>query len=440
MADDRDFYAILQVNRNATLDEIERAHERLSRTYDPETSSKPRAAQRHADVQEAFEVLSDRAKRREYDGDLRRGEREVAGAVLPSDVLSNRFVIAAALTLVASVIAVLAVVILVGGDGDENLVANPTTPAVTPTPAPTVPAHTPGVPPESPPEIAGEEITTESGLVYIDFEPGTGEVAQASDTVAVNYSGWLQETGELFDSSISRTAALRVVIGAGGVIAGWDEGLQGMTEGGSRRLIIPGDLAYGEAGNLNATPPIPPNATLIFDVELVDILIPAPPATPTPVPTPTLPAQTPGVPDENPPDVTGEEVTLESGLTYIDFQPGAGEVAQTGDTVAVNYTGWLQDTGAMFDSSISREAPLPVTIGFSSVIQGWHQGLPGLAEGGSRRLIIPGDLAYGEAGNPNATPPIPPGATLIFDIVLVDILTAAAPATETPTPAAESSP
>jgi len=435
VADDRDFYAILQVNRNATLDEIERAHERLSRTFDPKTSRKPRAAQRHADVQDAFEVLSDREKRREYDSHLRRGERAVAGAVLPSDVLSNRFVIAAALTAVASVIAVLAIVILIGGGGDDDLVANPTTPGVTFTPAPTLPAQTPSAPPESPPEIAGEEITTESGLVYIDFEPGTGEEAVAGATVAVNYSGWLQETGELFDSSLNRTTAFRVVIGAGGVIAGWDEGLQGITEGGKRRLTIPPEIAYGEAGRPDATPPIPANATLIFDIELVDILVPPPP--PTPTPAPTLPAQTPGVPDDNPPDVTGEEVTLESGLTYIDFQPGTGEVAQIGDTVAVNYTGWLQDTGVRFDSSISRDATYGVTIGAGGVIQGWDLGLPGLAEGGQRRLIIPADLAYGDVGSGDT---IPPGATLIFDIVLVDILVTAPATTETPTPTAESSP
>ena len=428
MADDRDFYAILQVNRNATLDEIERAHERLSRIYDPETSSKPRAAQRHAEVKEAFEVLSDREKRREYDRDLRHGEREVAGSVLPSDVLSSRFVIAAALTLAASVIAVVGVIILVGGGDDDALVASPTTPAVTPTPGPTVPAHTPGVAPENPPEITGEEITTASGLVYIDFEPGTGDQAVAGDTVAVNYSGWLQETGALFDSSVSRTSAFQVLIGAGGVIPGWDEGLQGMTEGGTRRLIIPADLAYGDVGSGDA---IPPGATLIFDVELVDILVPAPSATPTlaptPTPAPTLPANTPGSADDNPPDVTGQEITLESGLVYIDFAPGTGAIAQEGDIVAVNYTGWLQDTGELFDSSISRDSTFPVTIGAGGVIQGWELGLPGLAEGGQRRLIIPGDLAYGETGRPNGTPPIPPNATLIFDVVLVDILT---PATE----------
>ncbi|MCH7483638.1 MAG: FKBP-type peptidyl-prolyl cis-trans isomerase [Chloroflexi bacterium] len=282
MADNLDYYAILQVNRNATLDEIERAYERLSRTYDPETSRKPRAAQRHAEVKEAFEVLSDREKQREYDRDLRSGEREVAGAVLPSDVLSNRFVIAAAGTLIASVVGILIIIIVfAGGDGGDELVANPTTPAVTPTPAPTVPAQTPGVPDDNPPDVTGEEVTLESGLVYIDFVPGAGEVAQTGDTVAVNYTGWLQDTGKRFDSSIDRTSTYQVIIGAGGVIQGWDEGLPGLAEGGTRRLIIPPELAYGEAGSVS----IPSNATLIFDIILVDILTKAPAATEAPTPT-----------------------------------------------------------------------------------------------------------------------------------------------------------
>ena len=409
MADELDYYAILQVSRNATMEEIERAHERLSRTYDPETSRKPRAAQRYAEVQEAFEALSDREKRREVDHDLQSGDREVAGAGRPSDVLSNRFVVAASLTLAAGVIAILGIIILLGGGSGDELVVNPTTSAVTPTPGPTAPGHTPGVPPESPPEIAGEEITTESGLVFIDFEPGTGEEAVEGASVAVNYSGWLQATGELFDSSISRTAAFQFVIGTGTVIPGWDEGVQGMTVGGKRRLIIPPELGYGEFGSGES---IPGNATLIFDIELVTILVPA---APTAAPTP--PAQTPGVPDESPPDVTGEEITLDSGLVYIDFAPGTGEVARTGDTVAVNYTGWLQETGEMFDSSISNAAAFQFVIGAGGVIQGWELGLPGMAEGGTRRLIIPADLAYGEAGRPS----IPPNATLIFDIELVDI-------------------
>jgi len=408
--DELDYYAILQVNRNASAEEIERAHERLSRTYDPETSRKPRAAQRYAEVQEAFEALKDHEKRREIDRDLRSGDREVAGAGRPSDVLSNRFVVAASVTLAAVVIAILGVIILFGGGGDDELVANPTTPGVTPTPAPTAPGHTPGTAPESPPEIVGEEITTESGLVYIDFEPGTGEIAAEGSFVAVDYSGWLQATGELFDSSISRAAAFQFDIGTGTVIPGWDEGVQGMAVGGKRRLIIPPALGYGEFGFGES---IPGDSTLIFDIELVIIHDPAAPTAATTAPTPT-----PGVSNEGPPEVTGEEVKLESDLAYIDFDPGTGDVAENGDTVSVTYSGWLQETGELFDSG-----PFQLRIGAGTVISGWDEGLPGLAEGGTRRLIIPPDLAYGEAGTGGI---IPPNATLIFDIELVEI-TAKAP-------------
>ena len=139
---------------------------------------------------------------------------------------------------------------------------------------------------------------------------------------------------------------------------------------------------------------------------------------------------TPCVPDENPPDVTGDEVTLASGLVYIDFAPGTGEVAQTGDTVAVDHTGWVQDTGPMIATSICS-SPFLFEIGAGSVIEGWEQGLPGLAVGGQRRLIIPPDLAYGDVGSGGA----PPNATLIFDIELLDILTPTpTPVGQTPSP------
>ena len=130
-------------------------------------------------------------------------------------------------------------------------------------------ARTPGTPPDSPPEVTGEEVALDSGLISIDFEPGTGTFAQIGDTVAVHYTGWVQDTGELFDSSISRGSTFQVTIGAGTVIEGWELGLAGMKEGGKRRLIIPPDLAYGDEG---VGSKIPPGATLIFDVELVEIL------------------------------------------------------------------------------------------------------------------------------------------------------------------------
>ena len=117
------------------------------------------------------------------------------------------------------------------------------------------------------PEVDGEIVTTGSCLRYIDTELGAGESPQAAATIAVHYSGYLED-GTKFDSSVDRGQPFVFQLGVGGVIQGWDEGLATMQVGGKRRLIIPPDLGYGVAGSPGA---IPPNATLIFDVELLEI-------------------------------------------------------------------------------------------------------------------------------------------------------------------------
>jgi FKBP-type peptidyl-prolyl cis-trans isomerase len=113
----------------------------------------------------------------------------------------------------------------------------------------------------------GKEVTTSSGLQYIDLQVGTGATAQAGQTVTVHYSGWL-ESGNKFDSSIDRGQPFSFPLGAGRVIKGWDEGVQGMKVGGKRKLIIPSTLGYGARGASGA---IPPHATLIFEVELLGV-------------------------------------------------------------------------------------------------------------------------------------------------------------------------
>ena len=113
----------------------------------------------------------------------------------------------------------------------------------------------------------GKEVTTSSGLQYIDLIVGTGAPAQAGQTVTVHYTGWL-ENGKKFDSSVDRGQPFSFPLGAGRVIKGWDEGVQGMKVGGKRKLTIPSNLGYGARG---AGGVIPPNATLIFEVQLLGV-------------------------------------------------------------------------------------------------------------------------------------------------------------------------
>jgi len=121
------------------------------------------------------------------------------------------------------------------------------------------------------PVFAQQETATASGLRYIEVKPGTGAVAQAGQTAVVHYTGWLYQGGRKgmkFDSSRDRGQPFAFPLGAGRVIKGWDEGVAGMKAGGQRTLIIPPQLGYGPRGAGNV---IPPNATLIFDVELIEL-------------------------------------------------------------------------------------------------------------------------------------------------------------------------
>ncbi|HLJ80386.1 MAG TPA: FKBP-type peptidyl-prolyl cis-trans isomerase [Ktedonobacterales bacterium] len=118
-----------------------------------------------------------------------------------------------------------------------------------------------------PPPVNGQPTQTPSGLQYIDVVPGTGDEARAGQRVTVHYTGWLTN-GQKFDSSRDRNDPFQFGLGQRQVIAGWDQGVTGMRVGGQRRLIIPPDLGYGARG---AAGVIPPNATLIFDVELLRV-------------------------------------------------------------------------------------------------------------------------------------------------------------------------
>ena len=114
----------------------------------------------------------------------------------------------------------------------------------------------------------GKEVTTSSGLQYIELTVGTGATAEAGQTVTVHYTGWL-ENGMKFDSSVDRGQPFSFALGVGQVIKGWDEGVKGMKVGGKRKPTIPSKLGYGAQGAGGGL--IPPHATLIFDVELLGL-------------------------------------------------------------------------------------------------------------------------------------------------------------------------
>lgn len=241
----------------------------------------------------------------------------------------------------------------------------------------------------APAEAADTDATAEE-LRYVEIEPGDGPAPEPGDIVGVHYTGRLDD-GTVFDSSRDRGQPFYFTLGAGDVIAGWDQGIAMMREGGSAELIIPPDLAYGAQG---AGDVIPPNATLTFEVELVEVM------------------------SGNPTDVPADAFTeSESGLRYATIEAGEGATAAAGQLVSVHYTGWLED-GTIFDSSLTRGQPFSFTLGAGEVIAGWDEGVAGMQVGGKRQLIIPPDLAYGESG---AAGVIPPGATLIFEVELLDV-------------------
>jgi FKBP-type peptidyl-prolyl cis-trans isomerase len=237
--------------------------------------------------------------------------------------------------------------------------------------------------------VPADAEKTASGLASKVMKAGTGkEKPTAADTVEVHYAGWTLD-GKLFDSSLNRGQSISFPLN--GVIKGWTEGVQLMTEGEIRRFWIPADLAYGENPGGGR-----PGGMLVFDVELLSIKS-----------APKAPADVKAAPED-------AEKTP-SGLASKVLEKGKGTThpAPT-DNVSVHYSGWTTD-GKLFDSSVTRGTP--ATFPLNRVIPGWTEGVQLMVEGEKRRFWIPAKLAYGD--NP---PPGAPAGLLVFDVELLKIV------------------
>ncbi|MBA3531774.1 MAG: FKBP-type peptidyl-prolyl cis-trans isomerase [Ardenticatenales bacterium] len=241
------------------------------------------------------------------------------------------------------------------------------------------------------PVLGENAVTLDNGLTIEDKVVGQGAEAGEDTRVTVHYTGWL-ENGTKFDSSLDRNQPFLFEVGEGKVIKGWDEGVKGMRVGGTRLLVLPPSMAYGAHG---ASDIIPAYAMLIFEVSLLNVEIL--PARPKPV-------------------RVDSYLAKPSGLQYAVLREGSGRAAKQGNTVAVHYTGWLE-SGVVFDSSFNRGQPIEFALGTGRVIPGWDEGVAGMRVGERRQLRIPYQLAYGEMGRG----PIPPRATLIFDVELMNV-------------------
>jgi FKBP-type peptidyl-prolyl cis-trans isomerase len=208
---------------------------------------------------------------------------------------------------------------------------------------------------------------------FADVVVGSGAVVTSGMNIKVNFTGTLTN-GTVIDAGASVTPT-EFVLSEGAVMPGWVQGLPGMKVGGTRVLTIPADLAYGSQGYGE----IPPNATLIYQFSLLD-------------------AQ------------AAPQVKIE------DTQVGTGAEAVPGKTVSVFYTGKLQD-GTVFDSNVGKD-PMSFPVAAGQMIPGFDQGVQGMKVGGKRTITIPPSLGYGAQGRQGS---IPPNATLIFDVELVDV-------------------
>jgi FKBP-type peptidyl-prolyl cis-trans isomerase len=264
--------------------------------------------------------------------------------------------------------------------------------ATTDTPEGTDPAAPP-TNPDKPSVDIPDEIPTELEVTVL--EEGSGPEAAPGDTVIVDYVGVRSRDGVEFDNSYDRFQPFDLVLGTGSVIDGWDQGLTGVQAGSTVRIDIPSDLAYGPDANGDI---IGENEALTFLIEVRAVIQPPDPA--------DAPTEA-GVPESE-----GAADT-----TFVDLREGDGPELQPGQTAVVNYVVFRGDNLVPLESSWEGGEPVSIGTAAGTGFPGFVEGLPGMAVGGRRAIVIPPDDAFGPDGNPQMG--LPAGTDMI---VVIDLL------------------
>lgn len=280
------------------------------------------------------------------------------------------------------------------------------------------------------PKVIMPEGTPPKILANRDVIEGIGHQAFMGSKVTIQYVAVDYKTGKkLGKSSWEQGKPLTFTIGKGEVMEGLEQGVEGMEVADRREMVIPPDLNTGP----EVPAGIPPNTRVIIMADMLRVQggeeesseeKPTEEESAEKEPSQEKSGKKSGGGELSPAEaskIKKPKVTVPSGpppkkLVAKDLKKGSGPTAEAGDEVTVQYVGVDYKNGKEFDSSWSRNEPFPFTLGSSSVIPGWEQGIEGMKLGGRRELIIPPELAYGPAGSP---PAIGPNETLIF---VVDLL------------------
>jgi len=267
-----------------------------------------------------------------------------------------------------------------------------------------------------------QQITEEplpSGLYFLETKRGSGRKIDSGYIVKIHFDLTTLNGTKVF-SSKEQGEPMQLTYGKAFDTPGFDEGIGYMKEGGQAKFIVPSEIAFGAAGRGAV---IPPFTTLIYNVEVVDVMTKSESDKQQAIQKKQQEMQKEKAKKEESVKMKNylesNNITVKptaSGLYYIEIEKGTGAKAEAGKKVEVHYTGTLLD-GTKFDSSHDRNQPFSFTLGQGQVIKGWDEGIAMMNVGGKAKLIIPSAIAYGERDMGT----ISPYSTLVFDVELLGV-------------------